>query len=155
MCALTRSQSNCVLRNWVTPFGNLRITGCSAPTRRLSQLRYVLHRHLVSRHPPSTLMLTSLADLRMIVIAIIYHILFLTCSRFNQHICRQKIRLHRRRPRARVRRFFLVATRRGMCSIGSFLEGSISETLYHVKQLVDSQLGAYERWIRGTKLKPK
>src|SRR3989344_5167055 len=43
----------------VAPFGNLRITGCYAPPRSLSQLRHVLHRPVVPRHPPSTLILLA------------------------------------------------------------------------------------------------
>src|SRR3989338_1221516 len=41
--------------DWVSPFGNLRIKGCLAPPRSLSQQRHVLHRHFVSRHPPYAL----------------------------------------------------------------------------------------------------
>lgn len=40
---------------WVSSFGDLRIKGCYTPPRSLSQLRHVLHRLLVSRHPPYTL----------------------------------------------------------------------------------------------------
>jgi len=43
------------LHGGVSPFGNSRITGCYTPPRDLSQLRYVLLRHLVSRHPPYAL----------------------------------------------------------------------------------------------------
>ena len=43
------------LLDGVSPFGNLRIKGCYAPPRSLSQLRYVLHRLLKSRHPPYAL----------------------------------------------------------------------------------------------------
>lgn len=39
----------------VTGFGHLRIKGCFAPPRSLSQLCHVLHRHTVSRHPPYAL----------------------------------------------------------------------------------------------------
>ena len=39
----------------VAPFGNPRIIGCYTPTRGLSQLRHVLHRQSMSRHPPYTL----------------------------------------------------------------------------------------------------
>ena len=39
----------------VSPFGNLRIKGCFAPPRSLSQQRHVLHRLLKSRHPPYAL----------------------------------------------------------------------------------------------------
>ena len=51
------------LRNWVSPFGNLRIIGCYAPPRSVSPLRCVLHRLSVSRHPPFALM-TSLHKFR-------------------------------------------------------------------------------------------
>ena len=51
-------QDHCGLRNEVTPFGNLRITGCYAPPRSVSPLRRVLHRLLESRHPPFALMPT-------------------------------------------------------------------------------------------------
>ena len=44
----------------VSPLGDLRIKGCYTPPRSLSQLRYVLHRHFVSRHPPCTLNTTFL-----------------------------------------------------------------------------------------------
>jgi hypothetical protein len=43
------------LLDGVSPFGNLRITGCFTPTRSLSQQRHVLHRLLKSRHPPYAL----------------------------------------------------------------------------------------------------
>ena len=39
----------------VSPFGNLRIKGCSAPPRSVSPPRCVLHRHFESRHPPYAL----------------------------------------------------------------------------------------------------
>lgn len=39
----------------VSPFGDLRIAGYYAPPRSLSQLRRVLRRSLVSRHPPYAL----------------------------------------------------------------------------------------------------
>lgn len=39
----------------VSPFGHLRITGCYTPPRSLSQLRHVLHRLVVPRHPPYAL----------------------------------------------------------------------------------------------------
>lgn len=42
-------------RSWVSPFGNLRVTGCLAPYRRLSQPNRVLHRSFQSRHPPYAL----------------------------------------------------------------------------------------------------
>ncbi len=44
-----------VLRDRVSPFGHLRIKGCLAPHRSLSQLCYVLHRLFKSRHPPYAL----------------------------------------------------------------------------------------------------
>ena len=44
-----------VLRNQVSPFGNLRIKGCFAPPRSISSQRHVLHRLLKSRHPPCAL----------------------------------------------------------------------------------------------------
>ena len=47
---------------WVSPFGNLRITGCYTPPRSLSQLRYVLHRHVVSRHPSYALKRSHACD---------------------------------------------------------------------------------------------
>ncbi len=40
---------------WVSSFGDLRIKGCYTPPRSLSQLRHVLHRLFVPRHPPYTL----------------------------------------------------------------------------------------------------
>ncbi len=43
------------LLNRVSPFGNPRIKGCYAPPRGVSSLRYVLHRLLMSRHPPFAL----------------------------------------------------------------------------------------------------
>ena len=43
------------LHGGVSPFGHRRIKGCSAPPRRLSQLRHVLHRLSKPRHPPYTL----------------------------------------------------------------------------------------------------
>ena len=43
------------LQDGVPPFRNLRVKGCSAPRRSLSQLRYVFHRFLESRHPPYAL----------------------------------------------------------------------------------------------------
>ena len=46
------------LHDWVSPFGNLRITGCYAPPRSVSPLRRVLRRLLMSRHPPFALMPT-------------------------------------------------------------------------------------------------
>ncbi len=39
----------------VSPFGNLRIKGCLAPPRSVSPLYCVLHRYVVSRHPPYAL----------------------------------------------------------------------------------------------------
>ncbi len=45
----------CGLRTEVSPFGNLRIKGRSTPPRSLSQLRHVLHRCHVPRHPPYAL----------------------------------------------------------------------------------------------------
>lgn len=39
----------------VAPFGHSRITACSTAPRDFSQSRHVLHRHVVSRHPPYTL----------------------------------------------------------------------------------------------------
>ena len=42
----------------VSPFGHPRITGCYAPPRGVSPLRRVLHRLLMSRHPPFALMPT-------------------------------------------------------------------------------------------------
>jgi len=44
-----------VLPRGVSPFGNLRIKGCSAPPRSVSPPRYVLHRLLKPRHPPYAL----------------------------------------------------------------------------------------------------
>ena len=43
------------MQRGISPFGHRRIKGCSPPPRRLSQARYVLHRHLKPRHPPYTL----------------------------------------------------------------------------------------------------
>ncbi len=45
----------CGLRSKVSPFGNSRIIGCYAPPRDVSPLRCVLHRLLMSRHPPFAL----------------------------------------------------------------------------------------------------
>ena len=39
----------------VSPFGHLRIKGCSPPPRSLSQARHVLHRFSKPRHPPYAL----------------------------------------------------------------------------------------------------
>ena len=39
----------------VSPFGNSRIVGCYTPPRDVSPLRCVLHRLLMSRHPPFAL----------------------------------------------------------------------------------------------------
>ena len=39
----------------VSPFRDLRIKGCLAPPRSLSQLYYVFHRHKEPRHPPYAL----------------------------------------------------------------------------------------------------
>ena len=46
----------------VAPFGDPRIVGCYTPPRGLSQLRCVLHRHTVSRHPPPTLMFARMSN---------------------------------------------------------------------------------------------
>ena len=43
--------------DWVSPFGDLRVKGCQAPRRSLSQPRHVLHRLLESRHSPYALRL--------------------------------------------------------------------------------------------------
>ena len=45
----------CVLRKGVSPFGHLRIKGCSTPPRSLSQSHHVLHRLSKPRHPPYAL----------------------------------------------------------------------------------------------------
>ena len=42
---------------WVSPFGHLRIKGCSAPPRSLSQLATSFIASSKSRHPPYALML--------------------------------------------------------------------------------------------------
>ena len=47
-----RYGSHAVLPREVSPFGNLRINGCSTPPRSLSQSRHVLHRPDIPRHPP-------------------------------------------------------------------------------------------------------
>ena len=44
-----------ILSRGVSPFGDLRIKGCSAPPRSVSSPRYVLHRLLKPRHPPYAL----------------------------------------------------------------------------------------------------
>ncbi len=49
------ARDQCVLRIGVSPFGHLRITGCSPPPRSLSQARHVLHRFSKPRHPPYAL----------------------------------------------------------------------------------------------------
>ena len=55
-CALSfKDESRCGLRTGVSSFGDLRIIGCSTPPRSLSQLRHVLHRCYVPRHPPYAL----------------------------------------------------------------------------------------------------
>ena len=51
----TRSRSLVVLPRGVSPFGHLRIKGCSAPPRSVSPPRCVLHRLLKPRHPPYAL----------------------------------------------------------------------------------------------------
>ena len=43
------------LAGWVSPFRNLRVTGCLAPHRSLSQPYHVFHRLPLPRHPPCTL----------------------------------------------------------------------------------------------------
>ncbi len=48
-------QTDLGLPSRVSPFGNLRIEGYYTPPRSLSQLRHVLHRYFVSRHPPYAL----------------------------------------------------------------------------------------------------
>ena len=49
------NMSHRVLLYGVSPFGNLRIKGCWAPPRSVSPPNCVLHRLLLSRHPPHAL----------------------------------------------------------------------------------------------------
>ena len=55
LASLDYSRDIGLFGQWGSPFGNLRIKGCWAPPRSLSQPRYVLHRLLESRHPPYAL----------------------------------------------------------------------------------------------------
>ncbi len=52
--ALKAQRKFCLSQNWVFPFGDPRIKGCYTPPRGLSQLRHVLHRLNLPRHPPYT-----------------------------------------------------------------------------------------------------
>ena len=62
---LIRYDESCMgLPYRVAPFGNLRIAGCLAPPRSLSQPNHVLHRLLQSRHPPHALTQNSRKELR-------------------------------------------------------------------------------------------
>ena len=56
-----------VLLDGVSPFGNLRIKGCLAPPRSISQLNHVLHRLLQSRHPPHALTQNSRYDISVVL----------------------------------------------------------------------------------------
>ena len=58
----------------VSPFGHRRITGCSAPHRRLSQPCHVLHRLFKPRHPPFALNNHSLR--RNVEVISFFHFLF-------------------------------------------------------------------------------
>jgi hypothetical protein len=70
----------------VSPFGHPRIKGCYTPPRGLSQLRRVLHRHVVSRHPPHTLNLRSCDLVVFYAIARYMHVfVFSMHSRFNKN----------------------------------------------------------------------
>lgn len=53
--ASASSADNRGLLDRVSPFGHPRVKGCYTPHRGLSQLRHVLLRSLMSRHPPLTL----------------------------------------------------------------------------------------------------
>ena len=59
--ALRTSVTSRVIRHYsdrVSPFGNLRIKGCSPPPRSISPARRVLHRLSKPRHPPYALFRT-------------------------------------------------------------------------------------------------